>query len=34
MTKVTLLGDSIRMIGYGTEVPRLLGEEFEVYHVN
>ncbi len=31
MTKVTLLGDSIRLIGYGTKVPSLLGEEFEVY---
>ena len=30
-TKVTLLGDSIRLIGYGTKVPELLGEEFEVY---
>ena len=26
MIKVTLLGDSIRMIGYGLEVPALLGE--------
>ena len=31
MTKVTLLGDSIRLIGYGMEIERLLGEEFEVY---
>ena len=31
MIKVTLLGDSIRMIGYGPEVPGLLGEDFEVY---
>ncbi|MBQ3151493.1 MAG: SGNH/GDSL hydrolase family protein [Clostridia bacterium] len=31
MTKVTLLGDSIRLIGYGPEVPKLLGEGFEVY---
>ena len=31
MTKVTLLGDSIRLIGYGLEVPGLLGEEFEVF---
>ena len=31
MIKVTLLGDSIRMIGYGLKVPELLGEEYEVY---
>ena len=31
MIKVTLLGDSIRMIGYGLEVPTLLGEEFDVF---
>ena len=31
MTKITLLGDSIRLIGYGLEVPNLLGNEFEVY---
>ena len=30
-TKVTLLGDSIRLIGYGTRVPELLGDDFEVY---
>lgn len=30
-TKVTLLGDSIRLIGYGLKVPKLLGDEFEVY---
>ena len=29
--KVTLLGDSIRLMGYGTKVPALLGEGFEVY---
>ena len=29
--KVTLLGDSIRQIGYGTKVPELLGEGFEVF---
>lgn len=29
--KVTLLGDSIRLIGYGTKVPELLGEGFEVF---
>ena len=31
MIKVTLLGDSIRKIGYGTVVPALLGEDFEVF---
>ena len=31
MIKVTLLGDSIRQIGYGTMVPALLGEDFEVF---
>ena len=31
MIKVTLLGDSIRQIGYGLKVPELLGDEFEVY---
>lgn len=30
-TKVSLLGDSIRLIGYGKVVPELLGEEFEVF---
>ncbi len=29
--KVTLLGDSIRLIGYGLRVPELLGEDFEVF---
>ena len=29
--KVTLLGDSIRMAGYGPLVPALLGSDFEVY---
>ncbi|MBR1970653.1 MAG: SGNH/GDSL hydrolase family protein [Clostridia bacterium] len=29
--KVTLLGDSIRRIGYGTLVPKLLGSEYELY---
>lgn len=29
--KITLLGDSIRLIGYGKKVPELLGDEFEVY---
>ena len=31
MIKVTLLGDSIRMIGYGQVVPTLLGEDFDVF---
>ena len=31
MIKVTLLGDSIRQLGYGTRVPTLLGDEFEVF---
>lgn len=31
MKKVTLLGDSIRLIGYGTKVPELLGKEFDVF---
>ena len=31
MIKVTLLGDSIRMIGYGQVVPALLGEDFDVF---
>ncbi len=31
MTKVTLLGDSIRLLGYGTKVPELLGEEYSVF---
>lgn len=31
MKKVTLLGDSIRQLGYGTRVPELLGEEYEVF---
>ena len=34
MIKVTLLGDSIRMIGYGLKVPTLLGENFEVFQPN
>ena len=29
--KVTLLGDSIRLIGYGTLFPEILGEGFEVF---
>ena len=31
MKKVTLLGDYIRQIGYGTRVPELLGEDYEVF---
>ena len=31
MKKVSLIGDSIRLIGYGTRVPELLGEDFTVY---
>ncbi len=31
MKKIALIGDSIRQIGYGTKVPALLGEDFEVY---
>ena len=31
MKKVTLLGDSIRLIGYGAKVPELLGEGYEVF---
>ncbi len=31
MKKVTLLGDSIRQIGYGYKVPELLGEDYEVF---
>ena len=31
MKKVSLLGDSIRLIGYGTKVPKLLGKEYKVF---
>ncbi|MBQ2736275.1 MAG: SGNH/GDSL hydrolase family protein [Clostridia bacterium] len=31
MKKVVLLGDSIRLWGYGTKVPEMLGEEYTVY---
>lgn len=31
MKKVTLLGDSIRWIGYGTRVSELLGEDYVVF---
>ena len=34
MKKIVLLGDSIRMWGYGTRVPELLGEEYEVWQPN
>ena len=30
MKKIVLLGDSIRLWGYGTKVPQLLGDEYEV----
>ena len=30
MKKIALLGDSIRQIGYGTMVPELLGDEYNV----
>lgn len=30
-TKVVLLGDSIRLMGYGSSVPALLGDGFEVW---
>lgn len=31
MIKVALLGDSIRQIGYGTKVPELLGDSYDVF---
>ncbi len=31
MKKVILLGDSIRLMGYGSRVPELLGEEYSVW---
>lgn len=31
MKKVVLLGDSIRLIGYGTKVPEMLGPEYTVW---
>ena len=31
MTKVVLLGDSIRQIGYGKKVPAMLGDGYEVW---
>lgn len=29
--KITLLGDSIRLIGYGTKISEYLGSEYEIY---
>ena len=31
MKKLTLIGDSIRLIGYGAKVPKMLEGEYEVY---
>ena len=31
MKKVTLLGDSIRLLGYGAKVEELLGKDYEVF---
>ena len=31
MKKVVLLGDSIRLIGYGKKVPEMLGDEYSVW---
>ena len=31
MKKIVLLGDSIRLIGYGTKVPEMLGEGYTVF---
>lgn len=31
MAKITLLGDSIRLIGYGTRISEFLGSGYEVY---
>lgn len=31
MKKVVLLGDSIRLVGYGPQVPALLGSDYEVF---
>ena len=31
MKKVVLLGDSIRLIGYGPKVPEMLGEDYQVW---
>ena len=32
MKKVVLLGDSIRLIGYGSKVKELLGEDYDVFN--
>lgn len=29
--KVVLLGDSVRLIGYGPRVPEMLGEDYSVF---
>ena len=34
LTKITLLGDSIRQIGYGLKVPEYLGASFTVFQPN
>ena len=34
MRKITLIGDSIRQIGYGKKVPEILGDEYEVFQPN
>lgn len=34
MKKIVLLGDSIRQIGYGTKVPEILGDGYEVWQPN
>lgn len=34
MVKISLLGDSIRQIGYGNKVCELLGDDFEVFQPN
>ena len=31
MKKVTLLGDSVRLLGYGAKVAEMLGDEYEVF---
>ncbi len=32
--KITLLGDSIRLIGYGKLLPEMLGDEYEVFQTD
>ena len=34
MKKVVLLGDSIRLIGYGPLIPKMLGEDYTVFQSN